>query len=51
VGIEAYTILGVLFNKKECKITNTKLDTQVNFYLGVLPEPWKGPVHVRDPEV
>jgi len=37
--------------QKECKITNTKLGTQVNNYLGALPGPWEWPVHVRGPEV
>jgi hypothetical protein len=46
VGPEDYTILGVLFMKK-----NTKLGTKVNIYLGPLPESWKGPVQVKVPEV
>jgi hypothetical protein len=50
VGLEAYTILGVSFNKK-FKITNTKLGTKVNNYLGALPGHWKGPVNVRGPEI
>jgi hypothetical protein len=33
VGPEAYTILGALFKKKEYKIANTKLGTNVNIYL------------------
>jgi hypothetical protein len=45
VGPEAYTILGVLFMKK-----NIKLGTKVNIYLGPLPESWNGPVQVKVPE-
>jgi hypothetical protein len=47
VGPEAYIILGALFMKKNTKITNTKLGTKVNIYLGSLPRPWKGPMRVR----
>jgi hypothetical protein len=45
LGPEAYTIFGVLFMKK-----NTKLSTKVNIYLGPLPESWKGPMQVKVPE-
>jgi hypothetical protein len=44
---EAYTISGALFKKK---ITNTKLGTKVNIYLGPLPGPHKGPMQVMGPE-
>jgi hypothetical protein len=33
VGPEAYIIFGVVVKKKEYKITNTKLGTNVNIYL------------------
>jgi len=36
--------------KNTHKITNTKLGTKVNIYLGPLPGPWKGSMQVRGPD-
>jgi hypothetical protein len=44
VGPEAYTVLGAVFKRR-----NIKLGTKVNIYLGLIPGPWKGPVHLGGP--
>ena len=42
MGIEAYTILGDIFKKK-----NTKFDTKSKSLFRVLPGSWKGPGQIR----
>jgi len=50
VGSEVYTLFGAIFKRKKYKITNTKLGTKVDIYLGLLPGNSKGPVQIKDPE-
>jgi hypothetical protein len=47
---EAYTNVRTLSKKKKSEITNTKFDTKVNIYLGLLQGPCMGPVQVRGPQ-
>ena len=49
-GLKLIQYLGPSSKEKKYKITNTKLGTNVDIYLGPLPGPSKGFVQIKGPE-